>query len=66
MNITYPKYTDSSGSSVGVISGTSGVWTLFDYGGTYDRIYIYICDDDVIAIAMIVSHALILSPVPYT
>ena len=30
MNITYPKYSSAAGSSVGIISGTSGVWTLFD------------------------------------
>lgn len=33
MNITYPKYSSAAGSAVGIISGTSGVWTLFDYGG---------------------------------
>jgi hypothetical protein len=32
MNLSYPKYTDPS-PEVGIISGTSGVWTLFDYGG---------------------------------
>jgi hypothetical protein len=33
MNLTYPKYSSAAGSAVGIISGTSGVWTLFDYGG---------------------------------
>ena len=33
MNISYPKYSSATGSAVGIISGTSGVWTLFDYGG---------------------------------
>jgi hypothetical protein len=33
MTKTYSKYSSAAGSVVGIISGTSGVWTLFDYGG---------------------------------
>lgn len=33
MRKTYSKYSSAAGSVVGIISGTSGVWTLFDYGG---------------------------------